>query len=293
LEVLVAVSDWTFRDVAASLSNLGPIERATRIVDLPVVLRDRSFDAFVFDPCAARADLFTGIVTAAWECGHPMYLIPDRSNLAMQRLIDAALIGIAEVVIRDDHGRAWSELRHRMFAASPSAAARIFHASAPLVARLPTRIRVEVAALLCGGGIPADVSALATACATSRRTLDRWIRDVGFRSAASLLSTARVLRCLALLGRGLVPTEAQLADIGYASTRTMASELRRVVGSTPRALRLGASGAPLVERLTAHLLSAAEAPDTPNCLGDGTFARGPYLLAERRLDARPSGMRIG
>jgi len=123
---------------------------------------------------------------------------------------------------------------------------------------LPRDIRECVLNMLHTGQCSFTSEALAMESGVGRRSLDRWLTRAGFASSRLLIATGRVAAGYHAITHSRVPLKRVAAMLGYATQRTMDSQVCSLLGKSSSRLRLDPIPISVAaELLTCRLLGAA------------------------------------
>jgi AraC-like DNA-binding protein len=198
-------------------------------------LHHRRCDAAIVDPCADgdhRAQVRLSSLTQAMALAPSIPVIGYVSVTASAIRVVQALVrsGALEIVIRgvDDSRDALAGAIHRAVATCGWGGV-VNAVEAPLRA-LPFPVATAIQTAFTHPERVRAVSDLATAAGMTRRSLDRWLARVGFSSARTVLSCARVNAAFHLLAGGSTRVAEAALLVGYPSSRSLTRELRAITG---------------------------------------------------------------
>lgn len=200
-------------------------------------LRDGRCDAFVFDPGLLDAADFEVVMRAVNESRVPMLIYTELEPLSARRIVEVVDFTAREMVLRgaDD----MPELLHRKLVAlvKPSAPAILLSKVAAHFRSFPEPLQTVSVGLFGRSPLPRWVNSLVEETGLARRTVDRWMDNVGIFGAARLLDVVR----FAGVWEPLVEERMRVEDVyvrcGYPRKRLFIAHSRRLVGVPPLEIR--------------------------------------------------------
>jgi hypothetical protein len=246
--------------VRAALEGHGVITNAGSASELADHLGGDGDVCLVIDPSLLSA---AGAQDLARHCAmHPVATVAYGSitHQALESTVILAQQTLAQFVFHGTPNERSALSRALLLAPDPTIGLRLVDALAPNIRQLPDVLADNVVAMLRGATGASSPEELAAQSAFARRTMDRWIGRVGFRSARLLAAAARVARVYRAVVASDVPLKRLAAMVGYRSQRTLDQQLEVLAGSLSSTLRQNPLAVPVVvDRMTAALTLPSDA----------------------------------
>jgi AraC-like DNA-binding protein len=216
-------------------------------------VRQRQFDALVFDPGMLGDEEFSRLMPALRQKAVPVLLYTSLTPANARRIVEAAELGAHDLVLRDDED-AVTLLAHKLLSlVAPSAPALLLSRLAKSFHQFPDSLQTVSVGLFGSGPLPRWVDELAHASGFARRTVDRWMHRGGIDGAATLLDTARLARVWEPVVDQDLSTAAAAVQCGYSRTRLLVAHARRIVGVAPAEFREELTKEKFAERMAKRL----------------------------------------
>jgi AraC-like DNA-binding protein len=194
-------------------------------------LRERKCDILVLDPAVLDDEQYAELLPLLNTV--PVLLYASLTDVAAQRIVQAAELGAHELVIRGREDSADLLLHKLASLLAPSAPALLLSRAAQSFRRFPDPLRTVAVGLFGTGPLPRWVDEVSDATGLARRTVDRWMERAGIDGAATLLDAARMARVWEPVVERKLGLGEVCLECGYARPRLLASHARRIVGVLP------------------------------------------------------------
>lgn len=171
----------------------------------------------------------------------PLILYTHFTPAVAPVLLRLGQVGVRQVVIarHDDHPARLSELLEQE--AAHAVAGQLIAALSDLLDRCPAQLRWALAAAVREPATVPSVQELAVLARMDRRTCLRWFDKAKLPAPSVTLMILRVIHAHRLLQDPGYTVEDVATKLGYAQTRSLAQNVKDVLGMTPGELRVSLS----------------------------------------------------
>lgn len=217
-------------------------------------LRGTGCDAFVFDPVLVNATDFEAVMRVVGQSRVPMLVYTTLDPLAARRIVEVVEVAAREIVLRDTDDT--PELLRAKLAAlvRPSVRAMVLSRIAPHLRAFPDPLQTAAVGLFGRTPLPRWVNSLVDETGLARRTVDRWMDNVGIFGAGRLLDVVR----FSGVWEPLVEQKQKVEDVctrcGYVRQRLFIAHSWRLVGTDPNQIAKRYTRESFAARLTAKVL---------------------------------------